>query len=801
MKLRKRINLILLPAIAIVFFTFSFFYYQSAKKSIIDTTLSSFSYQLERIANRVVAKIISVENMVNYQLQSKEAADLFVHAKTGDIDIRISAQFLDRFIKSNESEYIQDIAIFNLNKHSISYINFEDPFAEASLTNSSELLINKINTSIVNKSRQRVFANYYQITSTDPQLNQFQLYRIFSPYLLVSEPLYNYTDDLVVVQTRLNHNYFKNTLIKETSQYQNYLSFEMFTHALTEKDLIDMVIVKQVERGNSYNFSLTVLDGIINVSLHKNFFRAKLTDLKIKIGLSAIALSLFCYLVLHLLIYRQIIRPITELAEGVNRLKKGNNEALSPINTNDEVSELNNSYLALIERIQQLANNDELTGLANRAYFNKVLNRKINSSKAESGTLGILFIDLDNFKYVNDHFGHKAGDAVLVTFANRLTSSLRKTNRIKNKQQRQCIARLGGDEFVVLLEGLPNVEELEAIVQRIIDLFEHGFEVDGKTYAVHASIGIAFQIGNKFKADVFLQQADTAMYAAKKGGKNSYCTYDDTLDNQLKEHKYIESEVEKALREESLFLVFLPSYDTDTLEIKGFEALLRSPELEKKGIGPDKFIPIAEQTDLITKIDLWVINDALSKLANLRLLQEFDGTLAINISSRELFSESFTQTVSSLMKQHKIPPYKIIFEITEASLLAENQQVIVNLTELKALGIKITIDDFGINYSAFSHLNNFPLDTLKIDRSLILQMQDVQIGNKPLIDIIYDLAKIHGLDVAIEGVQSQYELDHVKKLGCSTVQGFFLSKPLEWRQVQTIVNKTNISYFPSNKSG
>jgi diguanylate cyclase (GGDEF)-like protein len=800
MKLRKRINLILLPAIAVVFFTFSFFFYQSAKTNIIEAELSSLSYKFERIANRGVAKVIAIENMVNYQLQSKEAANLFFHAKKGDIDIRVSAQFLDRFIKSAESEYIQDISIFDLNKHAISYINFEDPFADASFTDSSNFLINKINQSITNKSRQRIFANYYQIKKTNTQLNQLQLYRIFSPYLLVSEPLYNYTNDLVVVQTRLKENYFTDLLMKETLYYQPFLKVEMFTHSLTDKGINTQVIVEEIEETNHYQFKLRVLNGVVNISLNKDFFKASLASLKVKIGLSALALSLFCYLILHLLIYKQIIRPITQLAEGVNGVKRGDKEALSPLDTNDEVSELNNSYLALIERIQQLANNDELTGLANRAYFNDVLDKKLNCSKAKSGTLGLLFIDLDNFKYVNDHFGHEAGDRVLITFANRLTNSLRKTNRTNKKQQRQCIARLGGDEFVVLLEGLPNVEELESIVQRIIELFEHGIEVDGKTYDVHASIGIAFQVGNKFQAEAFLQQADTAMYAAKKGGKNNYCTYNESLDNELKEHKYIESEVLKALREKSLLLVFLPSFDTETLEVKGFEALLRAPELDKKGIGPDKFIPIAEQTDLITQIDLWVINEALTKLSYLRKTQEFDGTLAINISSRELFSDSFAQEVLSLMKEHQIPPYKIIFEITEASLLDENHKVLMNLTKLKALGIKITVDDFGINYSAFSHLNNYPLDTLKIDRTFLLQMQEVQLGNKPLIDIIYDLANIHGLDVEIGGVQSEKELNHVKSLGCNTVQGFYLSKPIEWHQVQALVNKSNISYLPNNKS-
>ncbi|QIR16015.1 EAL domain-containing protein [Shewanella aestuarii] len=800
MKLRKRINLILLPAIAVVFFTFSFFFYQSVKYNLINATLSAFSHQFERIASNGVAKVIAVENMINYQLQSKEAADLFERAKNDDTDIRVSAQFLDRFIKSSESEYIQDIAIFDLSKRPISYVDFDDPFTDATVTESSDFLINKINNAIASKSRKRIFANYYQIVSTDSKPYQLQLYRVFSPYLLVSEPLYNYTDDLVVVQTRLKPDYFRNIFNQDVSQYQDYLTIEMFTHPLTEKRLNNRIVVEHVEGDDSYHFAITVFNGLVNVSLSKQFFAKQLTELKIQIGLAALALSLFCYLILHLLIYKQIIRPITELALGINAIQRGDSEALIPLDTDDEVAELNNSYLALIERIQQLANNDELTGLANRAHFNRVLDKKMHSSKAEIGTLGLLFIDLDNFKYVNDNFGHEAGDRVLVTFANRLTNSLRKTNRAKNKFQRQCVARLGGDEFVVLLEGLPVVDDLKVIAKRIIALFEDGFEVDGKTYDVHASIGIAFQQGNKCKADAFLQQADSAMYAAKNGGKNNYCIYDDSLDNQLKEQKYIESEIVKALRENSFYLVFLPSYETATLAVKGFEVLLRAPELNKKGIGPDKFIAIAEQSDLITKIDLWVIAEALTKLATLRRLQEFDGTLAINISSRELFNDSFVAEVSALMLQHKIPPYKVIFEISEASLLVENNKVLINLTRLKALGIKIAIDDFGVNYSAFSHLNHYPLDSLKIDRSFLLQMQGVQVGNKPLIDIIYDLANIHGLDVAIEGVQSEKELDHVKKLGCNTVQGFYLSKPLEWHQAQALVNKTNVSYFPSNKT-
>ncbi|WP_144211709.1 bifunctional diguanylate cyclase/phosphodiesterase [Shewanella donghaensis] len=802
MKLRRRIDLILLPAITVVFFTFSFLFYQTAKNYHIDAILSSLTYQFEQVANSNKTNIAAIENMLNYQLQSQEAVDLFNDAKDENIDIRISTQFLNRLTRSTENEFIQDIVIYNIKKQPISYINFDDPFVDVSMTASTELLINQINTSIQSKSRKRIFANHIQISTTKSGHSQIQLYRVFSPFLLVSEPLYSYTDDLVIIQTRLKDYYLTHVFRDITNKYTDNITLDMFQLPLTENGNGNErdVSVDITEKDDSYHFGVLLFNGRINAILDKDFFTPALTDLKFNIILSALALSLFCFLVLHLLIYKNLIRPVTMLANSVNGMQKGDNMALKPLSRNDEVSDLNNSYIALIERIQQLANNDELTGLSNRAYFNRILEQKIDSSSDCDGLLGLLFIDLDNFKSINDNFGHKAGDSVLVNFAQRLTSTLRKSSRNSDEQENQFIARLGGDEFVVLIEGISDVKEIEAIAQRIVDIFEFGLKVNDKNYDVHASIGIAFQSGTKIQAEAFLQQADTAMYAAKHGGKNNFCTYNESLDNQLKEYKYIESEVIKALRDKSLYLVFLPVYNTNSMEVISFDVLLRAPELDKKGIGPDTFISIAEKTDLITKIDLWVIEESFIKLNNLIDLHEFDGTLSINISSRELFNDNFVEDVSSLMQKYHIPPYRVIFEIAETPLLASNEKVLVNLAKLKALGIKLAIDGFGGSYTAFTYLRHYPMDSLKIDRSFLAQMNDVQAGDKPLIDIIYDLAKIHSIDVVIEGVQSEQELNYVKKLGCNTVQGFYLSKPLEWHQAQALVNKTNISYFPSNKN-
>lgn len=781
MKLRSRINIILFPTIVLVFVAMSVAYYHSAKRTIVTSKLTELAFQMDRVNIQNVQAVNDIEQMLKRHLDSREAIKLFDKDAEPNKYVEYKARFINRFIDDWQTKEIQDISIFDVNLNTEVYINFDDPFAEAEIQPKTKAIIENISALIAEQSHTQVLAHNYTIEPIGENNHQFQVLRVFSPYLLMHDQNYHANADLHIIQVRMRSNHFADSFYNALDNFGGYLHLDISPKEICHKISTEPLEYQLINNKNAYNFVVNTDMAQITVKLDKAYFEPALHELTLQIVAGVFALTLSCFALLNWMINQHIIKPITNLAKAVNETESSEKFTLEPSKKNDEVSELNNSYVALIERINILANNDPLTGLANRSRFNNLFEKIILHPTTPETLVGLLFIDLDNFKSVNDNFGHEAGDNVLKTFADELTRIVEKNIGTERQGKRNKIARLGGDEFIVLVEGIHALNCLTTIAKDIINLFKDGLNVNENIYDVHASIGIHYEETKNIEIDTFIQQADTAMYSAKHQGKNNYQVYSDELDAQFKESSYIESAIKQALREQSFFLVFMPTYNTQTEVIKGFEVLLRAPALMEQGIGPDKFIPVAEKSELITEIDLWVIEEAFSKLNVMRIINKFNGTLAINISSRELNNELFVGRVQELLVRYAIPPHLIEFEITETCLSPDDRMAVDSLSALKALGVQIALDDFGTGYTAFNQLNTYPLDTLKIDRSFISQVNETLENKRPAIDIIYELANIYNLNVVVEGIETFDQLQYVKSLGCDMVQGYFLSKPLEWK--------------------
>ncbi|SFG80540.1 diguanylate cyclase (GGDEF) domain-containing protein [Neptunomonas qingdaonensis] len=430
------------------------------------------------------------------------------------------------------------------------------------------------------------------------------------------------------------------------------------------------------------------------------------------------------------------------------------------------------------EDLRKLAYYDALTGLPNRRNFRNNLTRLLKRADKEQKRVGLLYIDLDNFKQVNDNYGHEVGDDLLCRFSERLKEAVRPTDIVLNDKFDE-LARLGGDEFVVILNDINTPECAASVAERVLGIFKNGFETIESTHSVFASIGIAVFPEDAETPDELLHHADLAMYEAKQNGRNRYDFYTKSITQALRERRRIEEGLKVALELNLFSLLYMPLFKCSTLEIVGIEVLLRCPNLAVDAIGPDQFIPVAEKMGVIKEIDLWVIENSLSCFSDLQLIQGFDGRLCINISGVELHNEAFPGMVGALLEKYQVSPSSVELEITEAAFVQGDAQSVARLDQLKALGITLALDDFGTGHTAFAQLNNYPVDCLKIDASFVDDLFSEHAGRKKMVKIINNLGNLYDLRVVAEGVKTKRQLEYLQDIGCDWVQGYFLSCPLK----------------------
>lgn len=425
------------------------------------------------------------------------------------------------------------------------------------------------------------------------------------------------------------------------------------------------------------------------------------------------------------------------------------------------------------------ANLDYLTGIYNRRSINSWLQLQLKNVD-ERALLALYFIDIDDFKRVNDNYGHAIGDKLLVSFSQRLvavTNSITADFFILQGK----VGRLAGDEFVVIISGIAVESEIRLFADKLLNEFIEPMVIDGSKIDIHTSIGVALTQDYLMTPDTLLNYADIAMFEAKKQGKNRIGYFNQLLADKISHKNEVSHAIKESLEQELFYLNFMPIYDSTATQIVGAEALIRSNHPTLSAIGPEAYIRIAEEYGLVAEIDLFVIESCfqyMQKLIPELTLRPF--VLAINISSLELKNEQLPDKIEQLATQYNIPPSMIEFEITETSLVDHGYKSIKLLQRIKAMGYQLSLDDFGTGYTAFNQLQHFPVDTLKIDRSFIWAIDPNYSNEGLMIDVILSLAKLYKLNVIAEGVEEPYQLEYLKKLNCSQYQGYLLCKPLDW---------------------
>jgi diguanylate cyclase (GGDEF)-like protein len=528
------------------------------------------------------------------------------------------------------------------------------------------------------------------------------------------------------------------------------------------------------------------LVGISKQSLHDQFRRQLFIQLLVLTGI-----VLFLSGAIHAVFRFNVLDRIQALIAASARLGRGEH-TLVDVQSADELGLLARAFNAMAEEVRQeqaklhrQANFDTLTGLPNRMMALDRINQAISRAKRTPEPFALFFIDLDNFKSVNDSMGHAVGDELLIATGARLQAILRDGD---------TVARLGGDEFLVLAPEITNDVQVEEIAERLIRAISEPQSLNGRKVVARCSIGIALFPENGDSVETLMANADNAMYQAKATGQGSAIFFTEEMNTRLRERMQMEQDLNLALESGELALHFQPIFDASDQRHCGAEVLLRWKHPEKGFVSPAVFIPLAEATGQIVGIGDWVLEQACRNWLAWRDEGIDPGFLAINIS-RIQFRKRFSQRLADLMSIYAIPPQALELEITESVLLDDHVHVAEELDSLRELGVTLSLDDFGTGYSSLSYLKRFRFDMLKIDRSFVGGLP----GNPEdvlLVNAILAMAKGLDLKVVAEGVETHEQLKFLTTQGCDLVQGFLLAKPINHEAYSTYLKTLRAGVEP-----
>ena len=443
------------------------------------------------------------------------------------------------------------------------------------------------------------------------------------------------------------------------------------------------------------------------------------------------------------------------------------------------------SYRDVTERkrleneLEHQAFHDSLTNLANQALFRDRVDHALARAARHDSRLAVLFVDLDNFKTVNDSLGHAAGDQLLIAVAERLRGCLRATD---------TAARLGGDEFAVLVEDLACADDATGLADRLLDVLRQSFTVAGKETVVGASIGIALGV-RSLNSGELLRNADIAMYTAKRCGKDRYEIFEPAMHVAAVERLEIEADLRRALDRGELRLQYQPIVALDTGKISGVEALVRWPHPQRGLLPPSTFIPIAEETGLIRELGRQVLAGACTQARHWQVQHPNHPplTVSVNVSARQLQADGLIAHVTDALEMSGLPASTLVLEITEGAMMHDTDATIRKLQALKALGVRLAVDDFGTGYSSLSYLQRFPIDILKIDRAFVAAIESDD-DKSSLVRAIVSLAKTLQLQAVAEGIETRAQTEILTGLGCDLAQGYYLAHPMDPEALENILH-------------
>ncbi len=514
-------------------------------------------------------------------------------------------------------------------------------------------------------------------------------------------------------------------------------------------------------------------------------------------GLAA-TLALALSLALTRRIASGIVHPLLSLLQLTEQVRAEQNFSLrASVYGNDEAGRLARSFNDMMEQLEwhdarinaelqqrllteqqlnQLAYHDPITGLHNRHYFKEKLETAVIEVMRYATSCAVLFIDLDDFKIVNDTLGHEAGDKLLILVAERLRTTLRSND---------VVCRIGGDEFAVIMENGVNVAQAERVAANIVAALSSPFVIEDQQIGIGASLGISLCPEHAADTVSLLRSADTAMYLAKSSGKNNYRLYQAEMDNVSMRRFTLEQSLRVALAQGQLQLLYQPLVALcDSARLIGFEALLRWNHPELGIIGPQEFIPLAEETGLIHPIGDWVMHSAF------RQAQEWQAIcpgvrVGVNLSGRQLKQADSVERIFAAIEANGLPAHLIDIELTESILMDDRSATVAKLQALRAAGMRISLDDFGTGYSSLNYLKLYPIDTLKIDRSFVANLPN-DASSVAITQAIMAIANGLSLDVVAEGVESEAHAEFLRSAGCLVAQGYLYARPLDAAAATTL---------------
>jgi len=552
------------------------------------------------------------------------------------------------------------------------------------------------------------------------------------------------------------------------------------------------------QKSNDYIFSKIVHNDFILLAIipKKNLY----ADTN-SLGVITIIITLvFIIIFSGLLIFigeKLIVSPIMGLRNAAVEMGKGNLDIEPQKHPNDEIGELARSLHSMATSLQKsqaqirhLAYHDFLTGLPNRVMFDEFLKRAVVGAQRHNEMLAVLFIDLDNFKRINDNLGHKTGDLLLKKVALQIESAVRHTQLISRStlnRETDQVARIGGDEFIIVLPYIEHLNDAAQVSRRLLEALSLPFLLDAHEVYITVSIGISIFPMDSDIPEKLVRNADIAMYHAKENGKNNYRYYSPSMNTEAHERLTVEGELRRALARNEFIIKYQPQVDSFTGKIVGLEALIRWEHPTKGLILPNDFIPIAEETGLIIPIGEWVFHSTALQIKEWLNKKLPMIPISVNLSSIQFLNCEIDKVILEIIEKTGIPASTLKVELTESVLIKAKKNVLRSLNSIQNRGIHICLDDFGTGYSSLTYLKEFPINELKIDRSFITNLVTEK-KDAEIISAMIALAKCLGLTVVAEGVEHAEQLDFLKSKQCDTIQGFYFYRPLFASEVEELLS-------------